>query len=64
MATRDHPHTCGEYFCKILNSVGNWGSPPHLWGIHGADLRAYKRYGITPTPVGNTVVMNRIGEPA
>ena len=54
---QDHPHPCGEYYHVALALDSNTGSPPPVWGIPmyawmpGFDPR------ITPTRVGNTVLV-------
>ena len=56
---RDHPHLRGEY------SGGAWydstveGSPPPTWGIHLKVRPALDIGGITPTYVGNTVIVRK-----
>ena len=56
LVSQDHPHTCGEYLAARSIVRIFPGSPPHLWGIQGLSLNQLRTNGITPTPVGNTVL--------
>ena len=52
-----HPHACGEYVPPAKRRLPVIGSPPRLWGIQIA-LNNDKTLGrFTPTPVGNTTLV-------
>ena len=55
---KDHPHIHGEYFQNIATQENVGGSPPHTWGIQGGMAFWDLGYRITPTYMGNTIVVN------
>ena len=57
VSDRDHPHPCGEYSCVVATYGLIKGSPPPVWGIQGWKGGIYYYCGITPTRVGNTLVV-------
>ena len=53
----DHPHVCGEYLKLMTVPVYGSGSPPRVWGILQHLFSGLVSDGITPTCVGNTIVV-------
>ena len=49
-----HPHTSGEYICKICEGNKGDGSSPHKWGIREVRLLGPEQLRFIPTQVGNT----------
>ena len=52
--TQDHLHMCGEYNFDRTDRKRNTGSPPHVWRIPVAELKALLTCRITSTCVENT----------
>lgn len=56
----DHPHVYGEYEEETLHLHSFLGSPPRIWGIPSQTCRRMTSIGITPTYMGNTVLIQQI----
>ena len=56
-STKDHPHIHGEYATKKLLTCRSLGSPPHTWGIRITNRDVAELTRITPTYMGNTIIM-------
>ena len=54
---KDHPHIHGEYLSNFIWVVPVRGSPPHTWGILVEVIDQEAEFRITPTYMGNTIVM-------
>ncbi|KRL16763.1 hypothetical protein FD12_GL002554 [Lentilactobacillus rapi DSM 19907 = JCM 15042] len=61
IATKDHPHTRGEYNIEVTSQAMTSGSPPHTWGILATVDGTTDSIRITPTHVGNTIGMQIAG---
>ena len=56
-ACRDHPHVHGEYNTAKAEQDSVAGSPPRTWGIPTSSKSGMAEPGITPTYMGNTVIL-------
>ena len=54
---QDHPHMRGEYYVPSYCFTCFIGSPPHAWGIRSSTECSVGVSGITPTCVGNTLML-------
>ena len=54
---KDHPHPCGEYSGGESLPCANLGSPPPVWGILQHFVNLATKFRITPTRVGNTIML-------
>ena len=54
-----HPHACGEDLEIGAEFPQNPGSPPRVWGRHGADGTQRPGYRFTPTRVGKTLLQTK-----
>ena len=50
----DHPHACGDKFCRLKNIYHFVGSSPRVWGQVGVVDYFFKHSGIIPTRVGTS----------
>ena len=48
----DHPHACGDKFCKIYCMKSIIGSSPRVWGQESVSVICKLKIGIIPTRVG------------
>ena len=48
----DHPHACGDKFCRSFMSKPRVGSSPRVWGQAARNREIIKHLGIIPTRVG------------
>ena len=53
----DHPHIHGEYSSLKSQLAMSGGSPPHTWGILNALWDIERQLRITPTYMGNTLLL-------
>ena len=51
---RDHPRTCGAYCLHCHQRGKNWGSSPHMRGIHVSGNAGQLAGGIIPAHAGHT----------
>ena len=58
-ANQDHPHIHGEHLDILIRGVETSGSPPHTWGTQFLQSERSHSYGITPTYMGNTDLMQQ-----
>ena len=56
-AGRDHPHLCGEHQKSPTSDYRPAGSPPPVWGTPGIRCKKQGSRRITPTCVGNTILV-------
>ena len=49
-----HPHACGDDVTLSSLTVGNYGSPPRVWGRQSHDIATVSACRFTPTRVGTT----------
>ena len=54
VSLRDHPRMCGEKTERTISSRAGTGSPPHVRGKEGDDLRPAGPAGITPACAGKS----------
>ena len=56
----DHPHIHGEYIHPCRFFIVHEGSPPHTWGILSIRDFAHLKPRITPTYMGNTLLVSML----